>query len=296
MQHYVEINGLMLSINFRHYQLSTKYFTYTLFYCFRRIDMNLQTLPGLFISHGSPMLALNPEQVGSALQRLGLNLPKPQAIVVMSAHWESNALEVSTAVRPETWHDFRGFPQELYAMRYPAAGNPELAEEILHLLAEANIAAHANSTRPRDHGVWMPLLHMYPEADIPVVEISLPMQMNADEIYKIGQILAPLRDKQILLIGSGSITHNLRELSWDADGSQVPEWASTFKNHVVSKLSHSDFDAVLDWNSLPYVQKNHPTIEHFAPLFFAMGTGHRFSIVHSSFSMGALGMDIYRFD
>ncbi|MDM1763444.1 MULTISPECIES: class III extradiol ring-cleavage dioxygenase [unclassified Acinetobacter] len=258
--------------------------------------MNLQTLPGLFISHGSPMLALDPEQVGPALQRLSLNLPQPQAIIIMSAHWESEALEVSTAVRPETWHDFRGFPQELYEIRYPAAGHPELAEEILRLLAEAHIPAHANSTRPRDHGVWMPLLHMYPEANIPVVEISLPMKMSAEQIYQIGQVLAPLREKQILLIGSGSITHNLRELSWNGDNSNVPTWTSTFRNYVVSKLTHSDYDAVLDWQQIPFVQKNHPTLEHFAPLFFAMGTGTRFSVVHSSFSMGALGMDLYRFD
>lgn len=258
--------------------------------------MNLQTLPGLFISHGSPMLALNPEQVGPALQRLSINLPKPQAIVVMSAHWESDALEVSTSIRAETWHDFRGFPAELYEMRYPAPGQPALAEEILHLLATAGFAAHANSTRPRDHGVWMPLLHMYPDADIPVIEISLPINMSAEEIYKIGQTLAPLREQQILLIGSGSITHNLSELTWHAKTTEVPVWASTFRNDVVNKLSHHNYDAVLDWQTIPYVKRNHPTLEHFAPLFFAMGTGHRFSIVHSSFSMGALGMDIYRFD
>ncbi|ENW78788.1 hypothetical protein F909_03750 [Acinetobacter sp. ANC 3929] len=257
--------------------------------------MDLQTLPGLFISHGSPMLALNPEQVGPALHRLGNNLPKPQAIVVMSAHWESQALEVNTSTRPQTWHDFRGFPAELYEIRYPAAGAPKLAEEILTRFAEAGIAAHANSTRPRDHGVWMPLLHMYPDADIPVIEISLPIQMNADEIYKIGQVLSPLREQQILLIGSGSITHNLAELSWQADA-DTPTWVSTFRNTVVSKLTHQDYDAVLDWPTLPYIQRNHPTLEHLAPLFFAMGTGHRFNVVHSSFSMGSLGMDIYRFD
>lgn len=257
--------------------------------------MDLQTLPGLFISHGSPMLALNPEQVGPALHRLGNNLPKPQAIVVMSAHWESQALEVNTSTRPQTWHDFRGFPAELYEIRYPAAGAPKLAEEILTRFAEAGIAAHANSTRPRDHGVWMPLLHMYPDADIPVIEISLPIQMNADEIYKIGQVLSPLREQQMLLIGSGSITHNLAELSWQADA-DIPTWASTFRNTVVSKLTHQDYDAVLDWSTLPYIQRNHPTLEHLAPLFFAMGTGHRFNVVHSSFSMGSLGMDIYRFD
>jgi 4,5-DOPA dioxygenase extradiol len=258
--------------------------------------MTIQTLPGLFISHGSPMLALNPEQVGPALYRLSLNLPKPKAIVVMSAHWENNALEVSTGIRPETWHDFRGFPEELYDIRYPAPGDPAIAEQILNLLAEAQIPAHANSTRPRDHGVWMPLLHMYPDADIPVIEISLPMNMSSQEIFKIGQVLAPLRDQQILLIGSGSITHNLRELSWSGVASNVPDWASGFRNHVVQKLAHSDYQAVLDWQNIPYVHRNHPTIEHFAPLFFSMGTGERFNVVHSSFTMGALGMDIYRFD
>ena len=258
--------------------------------------MNLQTLPGLFISHGSPMLAINPEQVGPALERLGLNLPQPKAIIVMSAHWESRDLEVNTGVRPETWHDFRGFPKELYDIRYPAPGNPELAEDILHLLAEAGISAHANSTRPRDHGVWMPLLHMYPQADIPVVEISLPTQMSAQDIYKIGQTLASLREKQILIIGSGSITHNLRELAWNGQSSAVPTWASEFRNYVVSQLHHNNYDAVLDWQSLPHIQQNHPSLEHLVPLFFAMGTGARFNIVHSSFSMGSLGMDIYRFD
>lgn len=119
--------------------------------------MELQTLPGLFISHGSPMLALDPEQVGPALHRLSVNLPTPKAIIVMSAHWESKALEVSSSTRPETWHDFRGFPPELYEIRYSAPGQPELAEEILKLLADAHFVAHANSTRPRDHGVWMPL-------------------------------------------------------------------------------------------------------------------------------------------
>lgn len=258
--------------------------------------MSPQTLPGLFISHGSPMLALDPEQVGPALHRLSFNLPKPQAIIVMSAHWESQSLEISTSTRPRTWHDFRGFPKELYEIHYPAAGEPALAEQILQLLADAHITAHANSTRPRDHGVWMPLLHMYPDADIPVIEISLPMQMNADQIYAIGQVLAPLREQQILLIGSGSITHNLAELTWNGGTQQIPEWASVFRNHVVSKLHRQDYEAVLNWPDLPFIERNHPSLEHFAPLFFAMGTGHRFSIVHSSFSMGSLGMDIYRFD
>jgi 4,5-DOPA dioxygenase extradiol len=258
--------------------------------------MKLQTLPGLFISHGSPMLALNPEQVGPALERLAYNLPKPRAIIVMSAHWESNDLEVNTGIRPSTWHDFRGFPPELYQLRYPAPGEPQLAEEILKSFADAGLSAHANSTRQRDHGVWMPLLHMYPEADIPVVAVSLPMHMTAQQIYHVGQTLSHLRHSQVLLIGSGSITHNLRALSWNGENSAVPKWASSFRNYVVHKLSHNDYDVVLDWPTIPYLEQNHPTLEHLAPLFFAMGTGTRFNVVHSSFSMGALGMDIYRFD
>ncbi|MBF7682767.1 dioxygenase [Acinetobacter sp. B5B] len=258
--------------------------------------MHLNTLPGLFISHGSPMLALNPEQVGPALHRLSVNLPRPQAIIVMSAHWESHVLEVSTSPRPNTWHDFRGFPELIYKIKYPAPGATDISERLLNLFAEHHITAHANSSRPRDHGVWMPLLHMYPEADIPVITISLPIHYSAQEIHHIGEILSVLRHEQILLIGSGSITHNLSELNWHESPAPIPTWASTFRNHVVQQLQQGNQEQVLDWKSLPYVEKNHPSLEHFAPLFFAMGTGKTLSVVHSSFSMGSLGMDIYRFD
>lgn len=151
------------------------------------------------------------------------------------------------------WY-FRGFPAELYDIRYPAPGQPELAEEILHLLANAGLAAHANSTRPRDHGVWMPLLHMYPDADIPVVEISLPMNWPAEDIYKIGHTLAPLREKQVFIIGSGSITHNLAELTWRGEPTEVPVWASSFRNYVVSKLAHQIM--MLYWTGKQFPMQN----------------------------------------
>lgn len=258
--------------------------------------MHLNTLPGLFISHGSPMLAVNPEQVGPALHRLSNNLPEPKAIIVMSAHWESHVLEISTATRPNTWHDFRGFPEPLYQIRYPAPGSTEISERLLSLLAEHHITAHANSSRPRDHGVWTPLLHMYPKANIPVITLSLPRKYTAQQIHHIGEIIAVLRKEQILIIGSGSITHNLKELTWNDSHAPTPSWASTFRNHVVHQLQQGNQDSILDWQSLAHIEKNHPTLEHFAPLFFSMGTGKTFSIVHSSFSMGSLGMDIYRFD
>lgn len=258
--------------------------------------MAISTLPGLFISHGSPMLAIEPEQVGAALHRLSINLPKPRAIIVMSAHWESKVLEVSCSQRPETWHDFSGFPRALYGIHYPAPGDLVLAERLIEMLTKAGIDAHANTLRPRDHGVWMPLLHLYPDADIPVVQISLPIESSAQQIYHIGQALAPLRDEQSLLIGSGSITHNLAELNWGETPTNPPDWTTTFRNWVVHQLNSDDFNAVLNWQHAPFVRQNHPTLEHLAPLFFAMGTGTRFSLVHSSFSMGSLGMDLYRFD
>lgn len=259
------------------------------------MTQQLSTLPGLFISHGSPMLAIAPGQVGPALERIGNNLPAPKAIVVMSAHWEDTALEVSVATRPKTWHDFYGFPEPLYDIQYNAPGDENLAEEIIQSLQHKGFDVSANATRPRDHGVWMPLLHMYPDADIPVVQISLPMHLKPHDIYKIGQTLAYLRERQILLIGSGSITHNLRELVWN-DHADVPQWASSFRNKVVHALQNKDHEAVLDWKSLPHVDRNHPTIEHFAPIFFSMGLGKQMTIIHASFTMGSLGMDIYRFD
>ena len=259
--------------------------------------MPLATLPALFISHGSPMLALDAGAVGAALHRVASNLPKPQAIVVMSAHWQSQHLEVSTGHLPETWHDFRGFPKELYQIRYPAAGAPEIADQIIEQLNHAQLDARPNAIRPRDHGVWMPLLHMYPDADVPVIQISIPLHYSESQLAYIGQILSALRQDQILLIGSGSITHNLAELSWQDPNAATPSWASAFRNWIVHQLSNDDREAVFAWKTnAPHALKNHPTDEHLSPLFFAMGAGERFSVIHSSFAHGSLGMDLYRFD
>lgn len=254
-------------------------------------------LPALFISHGSPMLALQRSAVHEAFHRLQLNLPEPQAIVVMSAHWESAALEVSVASQPETWHDFRGFPEALYRLRYPARGDVGLAQRLIGLLRGAGFDPHENRLRPRDHGAWMPLLLMYPQADIPVVQVSLPRSATPAQLMAMGAALALLREERILLIGSGSITHNLAELDWRGDGAATPDWALAFRQWMVHHLNLHDLNALQQWQTLaPHAQRNHPTDEHLRPLFFACGAGRRFSLVHSSFEMGALGMDLYRFD
>ncbi|WP_163029646.1 DODA-type extradiol aromatic ring-opening family dioxygenase, partial [Pseudomonas viridiflava] len=165
--------------------------------------------PSLFISHGSPMLALQPGESGPALARLAAEMPRPRAIVMVSAHWESHELLVNGNPQPETWHDFGGFAAELFAVQYPAPGLPDLTREVVELLAASDLPARIDSRRPFDHGVWVPLSLMYPQADIPVVQISLPSRQGPELQTRIGKALAGLRADGVLIIGSGSITHNL---------------------------------------------------------------------------------------
>lgn len=254
-------------------------------------------LPSLFISHGSPMLALQPGASGPALLQLARALPKPRAIVVVSAHWESRELAVTSGARPRTWHDFGGFPAQLYAVHYPAPGDPCLAQRICDRLQAAKLRAHLDAERPFDHGAWVPLSLMYPQAQIPVVQVSLPSQLGPLMQVRIGQALAPLREEGVLLIGSGSITHNLGELDWQAGPHSMAPWALAFRDWIVDKLQVNDRQALLDYRAqAPFAARNHPSDEHLLPLFFALGAGGAFGVVHQGFTLGALGMDIYRFD
>ncbi|MFW0755968.1 DODA-type extradiol aromatic ring-opening family dioxygenase [Pseudomonas sp. H11T01] len=253
-------------------------------------------LPSLFISHGSPMLALEPGASGPALARLAAELPRPKAIVLVSAHWESQELLVSGNPQPETWHDFGGFPPELFAVQYPAPGQPELAAQVVDLLKTDGLDARIDTKRPFDHGVWVPLSLMYPQADIPVVQISLPTRQGPALQTRVGHALASLREQGVLLIGSGSITHNLRELDWHAGPESVEPWAKAFRDWVIDKLAADDEAALHDYRQqAPYAVRSHPSDEHLLPLYFARGAGGDFSIAHQGFTMGALGMDIYRF-
>ena len=252
--------------------------------------------PSLYISHGSPMLALEPGASGPALARLAAEMPKPEAIVIVSAHWESNDLLVSGNPRPETWHDFGGFPKALFEVQYPAPGNPQLAGEVVELLQADNLPARIDTKRPFDHGVWVPLSLMYPQADIPVVQVSLPTRGGPALQTRIGHALASLREHGVLLIGSGSITHNLRELDWHAGPESVEPWAKAFRDWMIEKLEANDEAALHDYRQqAPNAVRNHPSDEHLLPLYFARAAGGEFSIAHQGFTMGALGMDIYRF-
>ena len=253
-------------------------------------------LPSLFISHGSPMLALQPGASGPALTRLAAELPRPQAILVVSAHWESDELLVGSAEHPATWHDFGGLPTELYAVQYPAPGAPALATQAAQLLASAGLKARQDQQRPRDHGVWVPLSLMYPEADIPVIQLSLPSRHGPALQERVGRALRSLREQNVLLIGSGSITHNLGELDWRAGPEVIEPWAGEFRDWMVEKLENGDSAALLDYRTqAPHARRSHPSDEHLLPLYFARGAGDAFHVEHSGFTYGALGMDIYSF-
>ncbi|NTZ74334.1 dioxygenase [Pseudomonas protegens] len=253
-------------------------------------------LPSLFISHGSPMLALEPGASGPALARLAAELPRPRAILVVSAHWESSDLRVSCNPHPETWHDFGGFPAALFAVQYPAPGDPELAAQVVGLLQAEGLPAQLDSQRPFDHGTWVPLSLMYPQADIPVVQLSLPSRLGPALQTRIGHALAGLREQGVLLIGSGSITHNLRDLDWHAGPESVEPWAKAFRDWMIDKLAADDQAALHDYRQqAPNAVRSHPSDEHLLPLYFARGAGGEFSVAHQGFTLGALGMDIYRF-
>ena len=253
-------------------------------------------LPSLFISHGSPMLALEPGASGPALKALAARLPRPLAVLVQSAHWESDELLVSGASQPETWHDFHGFAPKLYEVQYPAAGATQLAGEIVEHLQRSGLDSRLDTQRQRDHGAWVPLSLMYPDAAIPVLQISLPSRRGAAFQLQVGQALSALRAEGVLLIGSGSITHNLGQLDWQAGPETVAPWAQAFRDWMVKQLAARDKQALLDYRTqAPFAVHSHPTEEHLLPLFFAMGAGDAVTLEHSGFTLGALGMDIYSF-
>ncbi|MBS9403481.1 dioxygenase [Halomonas sp. TRM85114] len=244
-------------------------------------------LPSLFISHGSPMLALTPGPAHDFLRQLG-DKWQPKAIVVVSAHWESRQLLISRSARPETIHDFGAFPQALFDCQYPAPGEPALA---MRLARELNAVP---VERGLDHGAWVPLLLMYPEANIPVVSLSLPVGWSNAELVALGETLAVLREEDILVIGSGSLTHNLAALQ--AREAPMPSWVGEFADWIYTHLEADDRAALLDWQCAPQARRNHPTPEHLQPLLVAMGAGGRATRLHHSVEHGVLAMDLYAFE
>lgn len=260
----------------------------------------MDTLPSLFVSHGSPMLALEDGPARSFLMQLGQTLGRPRAVVVFSAHWEAPGPLVTAAPRPETIHDFYGFPAALHAMRYPAPGDPVLAGEMARRLQEAGLPAGLDAARGLDHGAWVPLSLMFPKADVPVVQVSIDPGLGPAYHLRLGEAMRPLRSDGILVVGSGSATHNLRELHRGDPGAAPPVWVTDFAEWLSAAVEAGDADALLAWReTAPHALRNHPTDEHLLPLFCALGArtaGQAGRRLHTSHTYGALAMDVYAFD
>lgn len=245
------------------------------------------------------MLAIADSPARRFLQRLGGELPRPRAAVVLSAHHDTPGTEVTGVPHPETIHDFGGFPRELYAIRYPAPGDPELAERCVELLATAGIAARIDRSRGLDHGAWIPLQLMYPAADVPVVQVSIDSARGPEHHWAMGRALRPLRDAGALLLASGGATHNLG-LYFRAGETEIPPiWVSEFNEWAATAMQERRFDDLKRYReSAPYAEENHPSAEHFLPIFAAAGCSFDDELgvrIHRSYDRGLLSLDAYAF-
>ncbi len=225
------------------------------------------------------MFALDPGSTGPALGAWGAQLQQPgrppvRAVLVMSPHWMARAPVVMGAPEPDTWHDFGGFPQALYRLQYPAPGAPELAAQVAALLRSADIATAIDAERPFDHGAWVPLMHLLPDAKVPVVQLALPAGYSTRQLYALGQALQSLRDEGVLIVASGSMTHNLHEFfsGRPEQNSGAEAYVEAFSRWVENALQQQQFDALMDYRTqAPAAARAHPTDEHFVPLYFALG-------------------------
>ncbi len=256
--------------------------------------MNDSLNPVLFVSHGAPDLPLTEHPAKHAWQEIGKKLPRPQGIIVISAHWLTNQVTISTADSYTTIHDFSGFPSQLYQIEYPAQGSKSLAAAIQAQLARQGLYADTDSKRGLDHGAWVPLSLLYPQADIPVVAVSLPMSADLDGLFALGRGLAELRRDNLILC-SGAVTHNLRELA--AEGTPPADWAISFSAWVKQQLTSAAWVNLKQFHLAPYARMAHPTDEHFLPLFVAAGAaqGQKAQVLHDSFSYGNLAMTVFAF-
>ncbi|MBU1363624.1 MAG: dioxygenase [Gammaproteobacteria bacterium] len=259
-----------------------------------------QIQPTLFVPHGSPTFALRPGAAGAALSAMAASLALPRAIVIVSAHWDTTEPTVGFAERPETIHDFWGFPDELYEIRYPATGCPEASREVVAAIANAGLPVASDAGRGLDHGAWVPLRLMFPDAEVPVIPLSIQSRGGPAQAYKLGQALAPLREKGFLVIASGNVTHNLNDFRMATRNSaQTPDYVRQFSNWLADTLDAQDIDALLDYRrQAPGGAQAHPSDEHLLPFYVALGAGGENAEAtrfHAGIDNYVIAMDAYSF-
>ena len=252
------------------------------------------TLPALFLAHGAPDLPLSNTPARAFTEGLGQRFPGVKAVLVISAHWEDRVPTIGTAAAPETIHDFGGFDDRLYTMRYPARTSAAVVAEVAAALKAAGIPFAEDSRRGYDHGVWIPLMLAFPKADVPVVQLSLRHGASAAENVALGKALAPLRDKGVLIVGSGAIVHNLRAIA--REGTPAPDWAKMVDDYIVAAVEKGDEASLLKVLDTQAGRAAHPTPEHLMPLFVALGAGGGAGhAIHRSFSWGSISMSSFAF-
>lgn len=251
-------------------------------------------MPSVFIGHGSPMNTIEINRFTEAWQQLGLSLPRPRAILAISAHWYINAIAVTAMTNPRTIHDFSGFPDELFAFQYNAPGDPNLAQRVTELLNPVTVVSD-DSQWGLDHGTWSVLAHLYPDADVPVVQLSINASLPIVDHMNIGRRLAPLCDEGVLVLGSGNVVHNLSRINWSA-GDSGHDWADRFDEYIahVMETSPSSLHESIhhpDWKTAV------PTPEHFLPLAYITGIALERNVNVSRFNysrtLGSLSMTSY---
>jgi 4,5-DOPA dioxygenase extradiol len=259
----------------------------------------MSRLPTLFLSHGSPMNGIEQTPSSDAWAALARKLAKPRAVLLASAHWETSVPMLTGNPKPETIHDFGGFAPALHEVRYPAPGEPELATQAVSLLKNAGITAGVNGCRGLDHGAWVPLLWMYPDADVPIVQISVQPELGAAHHVALGRALAPLADDDVLILGSGHATHNLRDWMAAPRRQEPLRYAQTFAEWLHERLLARDTDALIAYREqAPEAARAHPSEEHYLPLLVAWGAageGARAERFAVGFEGGALANDSYQF-
>lgn len=257
--------------------------------------------PCLFVSHGAPTFAIEPGLAGPQLTALGRALPRPRAVLLVSPHWTTPSPRVGLVSRPPTIHDFGGFDPALYEITYPVDGHPALAQHALDLLGEAGWAPQPDERRGLDHGAWVPLRHLYPAADVPAFQVSLPSRLDGDSAWAFGAALAPLAGEGVLIVGSGSLTHNLSEFRCGPgpDEGCAATYVKDFAAWVRDAIIQGDSARLRQTLALaPHARRAHPTTEHFWPLLVAAGAAAAAlpaTVIDGGITHGVLSMDAFVF-